>query len=658
MRKNAIKILVFLIILFSILFIFNSLKKPIVKAGSYDGEDLAKAILKNDSWLISSSYYDRDRSGTREATVLSSLGVMQPTDGDSFALFSTGIAGSNPVTTGGGPSGDERGTWFRYKYSRPRDGAQLTMTLKVPEYMHYLCYHVQFFSSEWPEYVGSIYNDKLTIRVYSPTYHYSWYSFDVNSGYFVLDSNEISGSGFDIFAQSGKPGKVDIVDTIPRNPGADAGASDLIPIGGTTHPVSPGEEIEVRIRIEDSGDNLFDSAAFIDNMRFSGFARTEITSQKYIYDLNGGDVEGNDTLKYKITITNTGLIDQYDNDGNEFEDLIPDNTTYISGSAYSEYGTITYDSNNKKIIWNGEIPAETSRILEFKVKVNDSLPNGAIISNQGFVFWDSDEDDENDAIELTDDIHIDDGIDQDGDGETDDDDPTIVTVYSYDKPAYVTEDFSDDTPKKNASQFYLDRHWFETEEKNGNNSVFEVAGNYHYSTSKSFKTKLRKSDGEQYWNYYLSSLNGTMDYWELWFACGDTSEDYVMYINLQNDIGQDIAKLKFKYVNSGVKPMDWVLELYAYDSTNGWTRLNSSYSNGYLRNEWYKLKIQKNGTNDIDYILYMNDIGIVDSFTSGKIGALCSELSRVEFKTTTNPDPEICPIFFLDEHKIGLEYLN
>ena len=117
--------------------------------------------------------------------------------------------------------------------------------------MHYLYYDVQFLSAEYPEYVGTQYNDKLTVTVDSPSEGTSEYFFDVNSGYFVLDSNDITGTGFDIFAQSGYPSDVDWVDTTPRNPGADAGASALIQIGGAAHPVSPNEQITVTFNIKD-----------------------------------------------------------------------------------------------------------------------------------------------------------------------------------------------------------------------------------------------------------------------------------------------------------------------------------------------------------------------------------------------------------------------
>jgi len=648
--KNIGMVIAIGLLLSAISIVFPSEK---VNAGTYDGEDLALAILANQSTLLSSTYTDRDSYGHRQATVLSSLGIMSPTDGPTFALFSTGIAGDTPATTNEQNPGDERGSWFAGgKNGYPRDDATLTMNLQVPAYMHYIYYDVQFFSTEYPEWIGTQYNDKLTVTVHSPSKGTSAYIFDINSGYFVLNSNSISGTGFDIFAQSGRPRNVDWVDTTPRTPGADAGASDLVPIGGLLHPVSPHEQITVTINIHDTGDNLCDSSAFIDNLAFSGYAKTDIVARKTAQDLNGDDLECGDTIKYTVTISNTGTADQQNNPGNEFEDLIPDNATYIIGSATATSGAISYNTGENKITWNGAVSAESSVSLTFEVTVNSSLENGALISNQGAVYWDSNEDGTNDENELTDDPHVDDGIDLDGDGDTNDDDPTNIYVIAFESPSTVTEDFSDDTAGGKATQLYLDREWFETDE-GVMGSIFEVVSGYHYLTDKSFKTKLRSSGSPQYWHYNLSTnLESSVEWWEICFKCGNASEASDLYLNFKNSDGNDIAKIKFEYAQMGTEPpTDWVLELNYWNPANGWNRLNSDYPGGYLYNSWYKLRI-KNCQSYIIYSLNRTDIGMVDSKTGDHLSAPFSDLADIEWINTKLPI--VCPMFFWDEHKLGL----
>jgi len=612
----------------------------LVTAGSYDGYDLATAILSDLSVLVSSNYSDRDNQGCRQRTVLSSLGTLVPTNGSTFALLSTGMAGADPVTTDALNPGSERGTWFKNKYGQPRDEAILTLILEVPDGMHYLYYDVQFLSAEYPEYVGSQYNDELTVTVDSPSKGISEYNINVNSGDFILDSIDIPGTGFDIFAQSGNPMLVDWVDTTPRIPGADAGATALVT---REHPVSPHEQVTIIFNIKDIGDSQFDSAAFIDNLMFSGYAKTKIITRKTVEDLNGEIPEPGDILEYSITISNIGDADQSDNPDNEFEDFIPDNTTYVPGFASASSGLITYDGGENKITWNGAIAAESSIALSFRVTVNPALPNGVEISNQGTVYWDSNENGTNDATELTDDPTVDDGIDQDGDGETEDDDPTIVVVSSYEPPSTLTEDFSDDTPGGNATQTYYKYMWFKTTDAIvGSN--FEVASSYHYSTVRSFKTKLRSSGSPQHWEYNLSAFNMEIEWWEVWFACGNASEASDLFLEFKDDNGNDVAKIKFEYDQKGTDPLtDYVIKLYYWSPFNGWNRLYSDYSWGYLYNGWYKLRIESIDPDDINYSLFRTGKGLVDYTIDGQLSSPFSNLESIEWSNTcllyTSPSP-------------------
>lgn len=649
MRKNLV-IIGAVILVTSISIIVIPSKN--VRADEF-ANSLALAILSDPSVLVSATYTDTDYSGNRMVKVLSSQGIMTPTNGPDFLLISNGLAGSLPSTTNSQNPGSEEGSWFAGgRDGYPIDTATLTMVLQVPDFMHYLYYDVQFFSLEYPEWVGTEYNDKLTIRINSPSKGISEYIFDINSGYFVFDSNNIAGTGFDLFANE-NPSGVDTVSTTPAAYRADAGASDLIPIGGETHPVSPNEQITVTINIKDTGDNILDSAAFIDNFMFTGFKKTEIIARKTVEDLNGGDVEEGDILDYEIRIINTGEIDQPNNPGNEFEDFIPENTTFVSGSLSASSGIINYDSVNNKITWNGIVEAESGDlVLSFKVMVDNGLQNNAIISNQGTLYWDSNEDGTNDATELTDLPQFDDGIDQDGDGETGDDDPTILYVVSFEPPESITEDFSDDISGGIATQSYLNRQWFVTSD-GLIGSVFEVVSGYKYLTENSFKIKLRASGSPQYWNYSLDNLESDILWWEAWFKCGNASETSCLYIDFVNSLGQDIAKLKFEYLKAGCNPpTDWVLKLSYWDPTLGWLQLNTDYPGGFLFNSWYKIRIEKNGEDLINYLLYRKNKGLIDTKTSSILGPEFCDLTNVKFVNTMIP--VVCPMFFWDDHSIGL----
>ena len=386
-------------------FVAIMLPSESIKAESSFSDSLAEAILSDPSYLISSSYSDTDEYGNRQVSLLSSLGTMNATNGDSFVLFSTGIAGSNPTTSNEENPGSERGEWFqggqypRNSWNPIYDRSTLTMDIMVPDDMNYVYYDVQFFSTEYPEYVGTYYNDKFTVTVESPSKGRSSYVIDVNNGHFVLDSHYIPGTGFDIFSQDGNPDKVDMVDTTPRNPGADAGATALHTEGG--HPVSPNERIQITFEIKDAYDNQFDSSAFIDNLMFAEYARPVIEAGKTVEDLNGESVQCSDELKYSITVSNIGFITQFDNAGNEIQDYLPENTSYVSGSAMATSGEVSFDSTENKICWNGKIPGDSSVVITFNVQVDGDASSNTLIANQAEVFWDKNNDGINEEYLLT-----------------------------------------------------------------------------------------------------------------------------------------------------------------------------------------------------------------------------------------------------------------
>jgi len=623
-----------------------------VKADTYNGEDLALAILVNQSTLVSSSYSDTDSLGNRMSAVLTSKGTLSPTYGSSFAFFSTGIAETDIVTTDEENPGSERGNWFSGgQYGYPRDQVSLEMILSVPAGMHYLYYDVQFFSSEYPEYVGSQYNDKFTISVESPTEGTSTYVFDVNSGYFVLDSDGITGTGFDIYAQSGYPNDVDWVDTTPRSTGADGGASDLIPIGGASHPVSPYEQVTVTISIQDDGDNQFDSAAFIDNLMFSGFSLTNVSSTKTYTDLNDGNVEPGDIIRYRVTINNNGYADQSNNDGDEFEDMLPANVTFIDGSLTATSGTIAYDQQERKITWNGGIIARSQVSMTFDVFVNESCKNGTIISNQGTVHWDDDEDGTNNAVKLTDDPHV--------QGEGGGPDPTNFTVIAFEAPAYVIEDFSDDPIGEAASNSFMNRLWFETTKEEGE-SNFEIAVSYYNATPGSFKTKLREAGSPQHWYYNFSNLESFATSWKISFKCGNATEASTMFLNISNSNDDCLVRFKYAYEKDGSQPpLDWVLHIYYWSpGINDWVEL---WENGNLYNNWYQLAFSRVSHNRVQYMLLdrdgveldsQEDYTMTDYMLERSEGSTFSNIASVEWRNIY--DAVVCPMFFWDDHIIGL----
>jgi uncharacterized repeat protein (TIGR01451 family) len=621
------------------------LTSTIVKAGSYDGNDLAVAILTNTNVtsLISSSYWDTDTAGHRQAAVWQSRGNLLPTDGLTYAILSTGRADLLYATSSGLNPGNERGNWFQGgQYGNPRDEANLQLQLQVPEYMHYLYYDTQFFTTEWPEYVGSQYNDQLTITVNSPSKGVTSYMINVNGGDFVFNAKDepLLGTGYNLFAQDNNPSGVDWLQSTPNSNGADAGASALV---GRQHPVSPGETVTITFDLKDTGDNQFDSMAFIDNLHFCGYAKTDMLARKTVTDINGGHVQCGDTLKYDIALSNIGTANQSNNPGHEFEDPIPANVQYVPGSVTASSGTIAYDPATNQIVWDGAILKQSSVALSFKVIVNTGLVNHTIISNQGVVHWDENEDHVNENNELTDDPTV-----------PGDHNPTCVTVWSYESPTILTETFADldDTVGGKARDSYQGNVWFETSQYSGQ-SNFEVAPSYFFHTAQSFKMKLRASAQTQYWNYSLLLFQSNLTSWESWFACGNSSEAADLIVDFFSASGAKITSLKFEYVHVSGVPLSCAYQVkLSFATPSGWVQLSSGCLNGYLFNGWYKITIGKVDGNTLRYTLERNGHGSVDSETGQSLNAQLANLAQVRWYSTK--EPTVCPIIFWDEHTIHL----
>ena len=79
---------------------------------------------------------------------------------------------------------------------------------------------------------------------------------------------------------------------------------------------------------------------------------------------------------------------------------------------------------------------------------------------------------------------------------------------------------------------------------------------------------------------------------------------------------------------------------------------NSDFLGGYLYNDWYKLRLERNGVDYINYSLNRSGIGLVDFKTTDTLGAQFQDLTKIEW--TNSKNPMVCPIFFWDDHKIGL----
>jgi hypothetical protein len=268
-------------------------------AGKKDADSIAKSMgICDDTFLLSSTF--KGPSDPVARALLNSFGILKPKEGENMILISNGHAADKE---NGVPYKPQPGTGlgFMNTYKNPEpnlpavmgcgqmqpalvnDYTELVLKLKAPTNANSFSFDFQFFSAEYPEWVCSQFNDEFLVEMDSPK-EFSQptnISFDdqknpitVNNGFFTVCKN-----GTTPQTQHCKRPVSEIAMT-----GYDATDGGTDPVGGstgwltTTAPVTPGEEFTLRFIIFDEGDHILDSAALIDNFRWSAQAVDQPTT--------------------------------------------------------------------------------------------------------------------------------------------------------------------------------------------------------------------------------------------------------------------------------------------------------------------------------------------------------------------------------------------
>lgn len=234
------------------------------------GADLASAIDVDPARLVSSTVLGPQGSNA----ALADLGVIRPIRGSSFAVLSSGILGATP----------EPGVDFAPE-GTPGDEASLTIVLQVPQGASRLSFDFNFLSAEYPDFIGSSFNDTFIAALSDANGTQVIAQASVNSSFFFpASSSRAGGSGFDIFTEDPTE-----VDTIFGNGLPDAGVTDFQSVDV---PVQSNGTITLTFSIEDQGDGILDSAVILDNLEVAAIEAVDANSQ-YGQFLVGGRVTEN-----------------------------------------------------------------------------------------------------------------------------------------------------------------------------------------------------------------------------------------------------------------------------------------------------------------------------------------------------------------------------
>ncbi len=255
--------------------------------------DLATAMAVPSADLVSTTII-----GNASAyDALSNLGILNPTEGADLAYLYTGRVGVNPETgTDLPPMGSQLG-----------DKVTFTLTFSVPATANSLSFDFYFLSAEYPEFVGTQYNDTFETNVTGT----AW------SGNAAVD-----GAGNDITINSALfsvTNPADLQGTGFNNTGGGTGWMT------TLVPADPLDTLTLEFVIWDEADGIYDSAVMLDNFTWS---EDEVDVPVIVEDLEidylspkRGSIDGNEST----TIYGTGFNETC----KAFFDGVEAPTTYV-----------------------------------------------------------------------------------------------------------------------------------------------------------------------------------------------------------------------------------------------------------------------------------------------------------------------------------------
>jgi hypothetical protein len=200
--------------------------------------------------LISASLMGSDPAGVGISDA--SLGSWFPTEGGSFAILATGKAAD---ATRQNDTGGHTTVLSGLDNNLGTDLVRLQLALNVPPSINCLNFDFAFYSEEFPEFVGSLFNDTFTAQLNNSNLTVDSGSFIVNApGNFAFDTqNEVI--------------SVNTVFGVSENTGTTYDGSTPNLRASTI--VAPNSDINIYISIQDLGDSIYDSAVFVDRFFWS-----------------------------------------------------------------------------------------------------------------------------------------------------------------------------------------------------------------------------------------------------------------------------------------------------------------------------------------------------------------------------------------------------
>ena len=200
--------------------------------------------------------------------VFEQLGTAVPLEGANFVWLSTGVAGAgtsqvvNPSGQPPEPGTDLGGVCIE---ADKFDCVHLEFTTVVPPGMDTLSFGFNFVTAEYPEFVGSQYNDEFVVSLIRPGITYA----NLFASDPMTASNPSVGQGCILLTDTGYEKYSNLA-----GPLCDSGGTGVLTASA---PVAPGETITLAFDLFERGDAAWDTSVLIDNVIFSATGVAEPT---------------------------------------------------------------------------------------------------------------------------------------------------------------------------------------------------------------------------------------------------------------------------------------------------------------------------------------------------------------------------------------------
>jgi len=196
-------------------------------------------------------------------------GIYMPNTGPSFGVLTTGDVENAAPPNDSSSTGTDNGQGTR----NVNDLSVLKLDITVPASANCLSFDLVFYSEEYPEYVGSPYNDGFVAELDTNSWTYDPeftsiaapdnFAFDENHNLLTINSASFTAEGETELEYDG--------------------STQLLT---AATPITPGAH-SVYLSLFDAGDGIYDTAVFLDNLRTESVAPADCTAGARTRDTDG-----------------------------------------------------------------------------------------------------------------------------------------------------------------------------------------------------------------------------------------------------------------------------------------------------------------------------------------------------------------------------------